>query len=304
MYFVPINASGETLGVWKLDGQTAVKLGVHEPLKKENAHTIIGSGETLERAMSRQLRAWFNHGAPCRLEEMKLPPGRYFPRMARPSDQHPGDSPGMCPQVSQIQDEVATIRGQLGSLKVRLESICQTVHPRAENFGVYGHEIRNLLILASTEVELQWKAVLAANGVSKSRYTTNDFVKLHDAMRLKEYAISLPQFPWLAPLRPFDTWNTTGRPTQDLPWYDAYNAVKHDREANFSKARLDYALNSVAACAIMLIAQVGLHEAFRWTVDLGYFFSLSGRPKWHPTEVYTLDYENGATGWVASSYPF
>lgn len=304
MYFVPINATGDTLGVWRLDGQTAVKLGVHNPLKNENSHVVVQPGEDLKRAMQRQLRAWFNNTGPCTLEEMKLKPGLYYPRMARPSDQHMGESPGHCPNCHQFENEIASTRGQLAWLKTRLEAICQCIHPIDGNMPAYGHEVRNLLILACTEVELQWKSVLAANGVLKDRYTTNDYVKLQQPMRLGEYSVSLPQFPWLPPFAPFANWGASGRPTQDLVWYDAYNAVKHDREANFARASLDKAMQAVSACAVMLMAQVGQNEAFRWSADLGYFFKLVDRPKWHPTEVYTLDYENNAKGWKSTNFQF
>ena len=35
------------------------------------------------------------------------------------------------------------------------------MHPVQENFDAFSHEIRNLLILAATEVEAHWKGVLA-----------------------------------------------------------------------------------------------------------------------------------------------
>jgi hypothetical protein len=69
----------------------------------------------------------------------------------------------------------------------------------------------------------------------------------------------------LGEFKPFAQWNDTA-PTLTLPWYDAYNAVKHHREAAFSKATLEAVLNAAAALHIMQIAQWGpevfelLHE--------------------------------------------
>ena len=64
---------------------------------------------------------------------------------------------------------------------------------------------------------------------------------------------------------PFAQWSDVA-PTKSLAWYDAYNAVKHHREAEFSKATLEVLLDAVAALHIMQVAQWGpevfslLHE--------------------------------------------
>jgi hypothetical protein len=77
---------------------------------------------------------------------------------------------------------IASARGQLVSLKRKLETICQTVQPSEKTLDlVYGHEIRNLLILAATEVETHWRGILIANGVSTPR-NTNEYVKLVDTL--------------------------------------------------------------------------------------------------------------------------
>jgi hypothetical protein len=40
------------------------------------------------------------------------------------------------------------------------------------------------------------------------------------------------------------------RGTQELKWYDAFNAVKQNREAEFERATLGHAIDAVSACAI------------------------------------------------------
>lgn len=62
------------------------------------------------------------------------------------------------------KDYLASARSQLTSLARKLETICQTVQPSEKNLDVYGHEIRNLLILAATEAEMHWRGILTANG--------------------------------------------------------------------------------------------------------------------------------------------
>ena len=110
------------------------------------------------------------------------------------------------------------------------------------------------MILACTEVESHWLVgVLVANGVKGGgdkcdRFTTGDYVVLNDAMRLHEYTADFPNYPWLAPIRPFAGWGRTGGGF-GLEWYDAYNAVKHNREAEFKRATLSHAFDAVTAFA-------------------------------------------------------
>lgn len=133
-------------------------------------------------------------------------------------------------------------------------------HSSSAGYNTYGHEIRNLLIVACTEVEAQWKGILQANGYCRNRYTTNDYVILNRAMLLDQYVVSLPHYPWLPPFKPFQGWGSSGKPTEELSWYSAYNRVKHDREQNFSEAKLVHAIDAVCACMIMLFTQYGKHQ--------------------------------------------
>lgn len=49
-----------------------------------------------------------------------------------------------------------------------------------------------------------------------------------------------------------------GKPSCELPWYSAYNAVKDSRGTEFKKATLLHAFQSVSACVIMIYAQYGM----------------------------------------------
>ncbi len=215
--------------------------------------------------------------------------------MARPlngSPEHP-KSPG----AREEPDAVALGVGQATALMRRLQSICQTVHPCPETLGTYGHEIRNLLILAATEVEAHWRGVLVANGKQQDRYRTNDYVRLVPVMRLSEYAVAFRSFPWLAPIQPFSGWSREN-PTQSLAWYDAYNHVKHDREGAFPSARLDHAFAAVAACVIMLAAQWTPSIGLGGRSELSAFFEFAAMPRWTPEECYTQFQPLGETQWT------
>ncbi|PZQ98337.1 MAG: hypothetical protein DI539_29490 [Flavobacterium psychrophilum] len=55
---------------------------------------------------------------------------------------------------------------------------------------------------------------------------------------------------------PFRDWDVI-KPTVSLVWYDAYNAVKHNRGVNRHKASLKTVIDAVAAIHVLLEAQYG-----------------------------------------------
>ena len=244
--------------VWEIGHGTAVRLGVSNAEHSPGSYFQAATGEDIWSAL-RQLTPWFEPNDKNPFQEAHLQPGQFTPRIVRPNSSHPHETPGWHPIAKDYDNVVAIARGQLTTLTRQLDRICLTVQPDQQNYGTYGHDIRNLLILACTEVESHWRGVLVANGVKKERFNTHDYVALQPAMRLGEYAVAFPQHPWLAPLSPFQGWGSSNRPTADLQWYDAYNAVKHDREENFSRATLRHAFEAVTACAIMMVAQFGYH---------------------------------------------
>lgn len=69
----------------------------------------------------------------------------------------------MRPSGVEETNAVAVAVGQPVALTTRLERICEVVHPSNSTFDAFGHEIRNLLILACTEVESQWRDPLELN---------------------------------------------------------------------------------------------------------------------------------------------
>lgn len=109
-------------------------------------------------------------------------------------------------------------------------------------------------------------------------------------MRLGEYRVALPWYPWLDPITPFETWRPSSAPTRLLPWYDAYNKIKHDRETNFAQATLINALKAVTGCFVMLCGQYGWDFARRGEAAADAFFRLIAAPRWGPSEIYVPAY--------------
>ena len=295
-YLIQTGYNGAVLGVWKSSDAMVVRLGISNAENGPNTCFRATDGASALEVIRKTNPQWFE-GAGA-FDELRLAPGKYYRRMARPNNSYPHEAPGSNPGASGEANFIAIARAQLAALSAQLGRICQTVHPTQETFFAYGHDIRNLLILACTEVETHWRGTLAANGVRKRELTTGSYFALNEAMRLGEYAISFPDYPWLAPLRPFEAWTADEGPR----WYRAYNAVKHDRETKFDQATLQSAFEAVSACAIMLCAQFGSIGTLRPHSELQAFFHFEHVPQWPFAEVYTPPYEGG--GWTPTDYPF
>ena len=296
--------------VWELNGQSAKRIDVSGFSGMSQFQLM--AGETFVEVLKRNFPARFclglerqvafEHWRPWEPHELQLKPGQYYPRIARPSCANLEDN-AMCPDFAKYKNSFSSLAGQLATLIRQLLHICEVVHPRDANLQAYGDEIRNLLILACTEAEAHWRGVLEANmpSVKSTRWSTNDYVKLLEPLYLKSYQISFPSYPWLAPIRPFATWDSA-EPTASLKWYHAYNAVKHDRENNFKDAQLEHAFHAVAACAVMLYAQFGKATS-DWHPVLQ-LLQLEEAPDWPISGHYIPPYGSAASGWTPINYPF
>ncbi len=138
-----------------------------------------------------------------------------------------------------------------------VQNLFRFVEPAKENLRTFSHKIREALILACTEVESAWRSVLEINSSKKaSYYSTNDYYRLVEPLHLKEWTVVLRDYPDLGDFSPFASWEES-KPTKSLPWYDAYNAVKHHREERFQRATYESLINAAAALHILQSAQFG-----------------------------------------------
>lgn len=190
-------------------------------------------------------------GAAADVTLSPLQPGQYHPRIFRPRNQ-----PGTGKMYSHPwTDSVKAVRNILS----RLEQVFQVIEPRKKNDRVFGHELRQLLILACTEVESSCKAIMKANGYAPpatAQWKTADYVKLVQPLHLAAWEIALTRSPRYRRFSPFQGWNST-TPTQSLPWYHAYNQTKHDREGHLADATLKHVIYAAGAAYLMVWAQFG-----------------------------------------------
>lgn len=166
--------------------------------------------------------------------------------------------PGLCGNIFKtlnINDgEKARSKRELKILIERLHDILMYIEPDKGCLKVYGHKIRELLILACTEGESLWTDYIRLAGNTNQRLTTNDYVKLKDKLFLSEYGVIFTSPPVKHSFQPFKNWDASN-PTQSLPWYDGYNKTKHNKTDYFSEASLENCINAIVANIIMFCVQ-------------------------------------------------
>lgn len=232
------------------------------------------------------------------VKKIQNQPGVFYPRIYRP--QLVPDQSGHRMIVRQLEDcfaskpyfiphVLSTLVSSVQQLQIILKelvAICETVYPDPEiTYKSYGHRLRNLLIIACTEVEAQMKGILRENGFKEEMPRMKHYKKLHDILKLKSYSMHLSFFPNLPPVTPFRDWE------EKLFWYHAYGDVKHDREQNFRLATLENVINAVVAIPILLIAQYG-DNLPHWNELIGSYFSFVELPKWEFDECYIPPFKN------------
>jgi hypothetical protein len=210
--------------------------------------------------------------------DMQHTPGRYFKRIWRPGIDgfHRAASLLADPPRALNQAGVA-----LALLIERFDEMSQFIEVDRRNLQVFSHRLRELLILCCTEIEASFRSVLMGSEGQTSepkRLSTADFFRLCDPMHLKEFELELRQHD-IEPISPFKTWDES-RPTRSLPWYDAYNATKHDREQSLDRATLQHCIEALSAVVALFCAQFGIPLSQDWANEPAY-----GLNKWFGVEL-------------------
>jgi len=233
------------------------------------------------------------------LQEPVREPGQYCPRIWRgiynPSDPlalyspiHPRETYG----AAFVDSTTAS-----GSLLQQFADFFRHVEPSRANDVTYSHRIRELLLLACTELEASWRGVLRHNlkdGLHDKRPTTNDYVRLLEPLRLREWSVELADYPDYGTIRPFEEWSASA-PTKTLLWYESYHAVKHDREARFASACFGNLVKAMAALHVELAAQWGPMIFDRLFDEIPSPYRLRDRPSYAPGELYSPCFEAEST---------
>jgi len=129
--------------------------------------------------------------------------------------------------------------------------VCEFVEPTDAHLEVYSHRLYEILLRACTEFGSLCREVLTAHGSSKEgHWNITDFVKVAPILNLeRQTSIALFWRPDPVNITPFEHW-TAQAPGR--PWYQGYNAVKHNRNAELPHANLANVQNALSAVFIIL----------------------------------------------------
>jgi len=166
-----------------------------------------------------------------------------------------------------------------------LLSIFEFLEPSDECRPAYSYRIHALFMRTCIEVEANFKAILEENIFTPPSRPLNmkDYRKVDASHHLSSYEAMLPIWNGTPPIfKPFGAWRPVrGLPNPSglsLPWYQAYNASKHDRHDEFKKANLENLVMAVAGLLVLVTSQFS-NQAF----DAGPVL-LSTGDNYHPME--------------------
>lgn len=129
--------------------------------------------------------------------------------------------------------------------------ICEFIEPSDEHLATYSHRLYELLLRACTEFESLCSEALAAEGYKKKgNLNITDYVRVEPKLSLrKQIAIVTLWRPHPLELKPFANWTVK---SSALSWYRGYNAVKHNRNMEFSHANLRNVRDALTSLFIVL----------------------------------------------------
>lgn len=134
-----------------------------------------------------------------------------------------------------------------------LQELFDYLEPADGNLACYSYRIHALLLRACVEVEANCKAILSENGYSRGGdWNMGDYRKIERTHLLSGYEVLIPNWAGTRAIRtPFAAWASDAK----LPWYQAYNATKHDRHMRFAEATFDHLLDACCGLLVILSAQ-------------------------------------------------
>jgi hypothetical protein len=126
------------------------------------------------------------------------------------------------------------------------------IEPATGNLKCYSFRIHQLLARVCIEVESNFRGILEENSYppkKKGYWNMADYKKLNKTHKLSFYKVKVPNFHGKESVRrPFKAWIKGSA----LPWYEAYNSVKHDRVNEFKSANLKNLLDAVCGLLVVL----------------------------------------------------
>jgi len=140
-----------------------------------------------------------------------------------------------------VRCEVYRAKRDLAILIQKLQEVLLYIEPSEAGLQTYSHKLRELLILACTDLECSLKHYKLGENKNMS-----DYCKILTLIDLSNYSVILNGYSMFYKTSPFEGWQT-----EKLTWYQAYNDTKHNRNNAFNRATLDNCLKAVCANIVM-----------------------------------------------------
>lgn len=211
------------------------------------------------------------------------------------------------------------------NIENELRGVFEYIEPDCDNRRTFSFALYRLLLRACTEVELNCKLIMQANGATpggkRKHFTMDDYVKLEESSKLSKYIATFPNWRQRDSktnkleyvkndFYPFANFDVSTAKAPD--WYADYNEVKHHREENLEKANLANCMNAVAGILVLLYSQFGSQcidtygnpggKIYLSENDIDYDFAFSAdtlfviKPPeenaWSASELYDFDWDN------------
>lgn len=138
-------------------------------------------------------------------------------------------------------------------LQQDLLRLFEFIEPGDDNEPTYSYRCLELLTRSCGEVEANCKAILNANGYSKTGdLKMPDYRRLEATHHLSSYRVRLPAWRGIRSVRqPFAKWANSESPI----WYQDYHGGKHNRHQEFPKANLGNVVDAISGVVALLAAQ-------------------------------------------------
>jgi len=139
------------------------------------------------------------------------------------------------------------------------------IEPADSNESCYSYRIHSLLLRLCIEFEDNAKSILFENGFEKKDKTGNtlrlnitDYKMIESTHFLSSFEVRLPFWSGInVDRKPFLDWQN-GKST--LPWYQAFNDIKHERSQKFTCANFGNLIDAYCGLLVLLTSQFGLHD--------------------------------------------
>jgi hypothetical protein len=140
------------------------------------------------------------------------------------------------------------------------DTLFEFIEPCDRNQNCFSLRTYELFLRTCTEVESNMKRILLSNGYQKKSGPENmnmsDYCKLNATHFLSSFKVYIPN--WVGNnsiVSPFDVWEQGTTKNDTLSWYNAYNAVKHNRQEKFHEASLIHAVEAFCGLLVLLASQ-------------------------------------------------